>query len=630
MKNALLVLLFALFLNGCVQKSPFVSPVATDKKPWSHLSFHNQPDHFRFAIVSDRNGGNRPGIFEQAIGKLNLLQPEFVLSVGDLISGYSSDTTELARQWAEVHHDMASLQMPWFYLPGNHDIGNNVMRKEWEKRYGVRYYHFLYHQVLFLILDTNDEPGLNLSEKQTQSVIQALQANKEVKWTFLLMHHPVWKYETGGRFQQIEKELSGRSYTVIAGHEHHYMQEERNHANYYILSTTGAGSQLRGNYFGEFDHVVWVAMSDNGPILSNLRLDGILPQDISNGQTDLLAKQLVENANINHLILCNNSDTLKSGTIYFSFHNSAATPLQVNLDFFQHTQLSLGVGSLEKVVAPGKDEVLEVPFSIKFPRVQDSIIPLKVAWKLSYLDPTHPDFGLSGNVKIDVKPTRTAYLAEDLPLFTQGHQVVFSHPYVSLESRYRFTGEVEHRYEMPLELKQSSSLSFRIINSRNETTAVEEKQYEKRDLIPATEVNHPLPGLAYSYYEGVLNNLSGLSKLTAVGEGVATDFLVTNYAKRSNFWALRFSGWINIPTDGIYLFRTRVDKACRIFLDGELVLDDRKILKGESNGILGLKKGYHPIRIEYLQGKGDARLRCYWRKATDEDWSPLEFSQLFH
>jgi len=69
--------------------------------PWNHLDFHNDPNAFQFAIVSDRTGSARPGVFEDAIAKLNLLQPEFVMSVGDMIEGYSYDKTVVNAQWDE-------------------------------------------------------------------------------------------------------------------------------------------------------------------------------------------------------------------------------------------------------------------------------------------------------------------------------------------------------------------------------------------------------------------------------------------------------------------------------------------------------------------------------------------------
>src|SRR5256885_15408684 len=67
------------------------------RNPVSHLRWKD-PQEFQFAIVSDRTGGHRANVFAQALEKLNLLQPEFVIAVGDLIEGAKKDK-ELALQW---------------------------------------------------------------------------------------------------------------------------------------------------------------------------------------------------------------------------------------------------------------------------------------------------------------------------------------------------------------------------------------------------------------------------------------------------------------------------------------------------------------------------------------------------
>ena len=46
-------------------------------------------------VVSDPSGGVRPGVFEVATRKLNLLQPEFVISVGDLIMGNTTNRAQI-------------------------------------------------------------------------------------------------------------------------------------------------------------------------------------------------------------------------------------------------------------------------------------------------------------------------------------------------------------------------------------------------------------------------------------------------------------------------------------------------------------------------------------------------------
>src|SRR5437899_1547307 len=72
-----------------------------EKNPWTNLRLNNAPRDFRFAIVSDRTGGHRAKIFSKAIERLNLLQPEFVISVGDLIEGYSEEKDKVQAQWKE-------------------------------------------------------------------------------------------------------------------------------------------------------------------------------------------------------------------------------------------------------------------------------------------------------------------------------------------------------------------------------------------------------------------------------------------------------------------------------------------------------------------------------------------------
>src|SRR4051794_11564104 len=64
--------------------------------PVTHLRLNNDPAEFQFAVVSDRTGGHRARVFSRAVDQLNLMQPEFVVSVGDLIEGYTENREEMA------------------------------------------------------------------------------------------------------------------------------------------------------------------------------------------------------------------------------------------------------------------------------------------------------------------------------------------------------------------------------------------------------------------------------------------------------------------------------------------------------------------------------------------------------
>lgn len=73
-----------------------------------------EPETLRFAVIGDRTGLARPGVFEQAIKQVNWLQPEFLINVGDLLEGYTSDIATLADEWAHIEGAVNQLSVPFF------------------------------------------------------------------------------------------------------------------------------------------------------------------------------------------------------------------------------------------------------------------------------------------------------------------------------------------------------------------------------------------------------------------------------------------------------------------------------------------------------------------------------------
>src|SRR5690606_20313620 len=154
---AILFLLISSHIQGQALHPNLVIEQPAGKKPWTHLKINDKPGQFQFVVVTDRTGGHRPGVFEKGVEKVNLLQPEFVMSVGDLIEGYTTDTLEINRQWNEFTGFVEKLEMPFFYVVGNHDITNPVMEGIWKKRFGPTHYSFVYKDVLFMALNSEDQ-----------------------------------------------------------------------------------------------------------------------------------------------------------------------------------------------------------------------------------------------------------------------------------------------------------------------------------------------------------------------------------------------------------------------------------------------------------------------------------------
>jgi len=293
----------------------FLSPLQADNIVFSAPD--KSTDVVRFAVIADLTGGERKGIFDVAVEGLAAMKPDFVLSIGDLIEGGTEDITNLNKEWKHFSQRVEKIGVPFYPVVGNHDISNLVQRQWWEKNIGPRYYHFRYKDILFLMMDTEDYPehrfaelakirmdGIavykknpqdfpkteyaNLAErkvgefsaKQIRYFEQVIKDNSDVRWTFVLMHKPVWWATTRPELNMkehllpIEKALQGRSYTMLCGHVHKYEYKKRLGQDYIQLATTGGAFTPADS--GEYmDHILWVSVTRKQAQYLNITLNGM-------------------------------------------------------------------------------------------------------------------------------------------------------------------------------------------------------------------------------------------------------------------------------------------------------------------------------------------------------------------
>lgn len=321
------ILLAALVLAACSAQSPrqvaatqpdpavFRHDIHGTARPWTHEHFDDEPGKFTFALFSDLTGGEREGVFAVAVEQLRWLRPELIVNVGDLIEGGTRDLEQLDKEWDSFDRRSQRARAPVFYTGGNHDLTNPVMWDVWEERYGRRYYHFVYKNTLFLVMDTEDNPAdlqreLSAIRDQSMETVaqqgweafmdtaygrsterasgrigaeqaayfrQVVAANPDVRHTFVLMHKPAWERPQEENFATVETALADRPYTVFYGHVHDYLHEERLGNDYIRLGTTG-GVQNPAKEMA-VDHVTLVTVSESGVDIANLRLSGIFGKD---------------------------------------------------------------------------------------------------------------------------------------------------------------------------------------------------------------------------------------------------------------------------------------------------------------------------------------------------------------
>lgn len=377
-------------------------------KPWSNLDINSHENQFQFAIVTDRTGGHRPGVFEDGVRKLNLLQPEFVMSVGDLIEGYTEDMDELTRQWKEFNGFIDELTMPFFYVPGNHDVSNKVMEDLWVKKYGKAYFHFIYKDVLFLCLNSEDRwfEGAqgNMSSTQADYAVEVLNKYPNVRWTLLFMHKPLWNQQNQPSWKRIEDILANRKHTVFTGHVHYYAKYDRNNGKYFTLGTTGGGSALRGPQLGEFDHVSWITMTDNGPIMANLQLEGVWDENVSTENSRQFAQGIWTNNPLQIEPIYVEGSDFESGNCRIKITNDKDVPMEVQFNEGFNWNLKCFFDKDKIEVAPNSVEFVNLEMISRKTKSLEELKPLKINASIKYTGNDMPKLSVPVNFNVRPEP----------------------------------------------------------------------------------------------------------------------------------------------------------------------------------------------------------------------------------
>lgn len=140
---------------------------------------------------------------------------------------------------------------------------------------------------------------------------------------------------------------------------------------------------------------------------------------------------------------------------------------------------------------------------------------------------------------------------------------------------------------------------------------LETPPWKDMDPLPAETFADPgkrVPGLRAVYYRGEDFDERAVEQIEpALRVDGRFPFRDGRYEELS----IRWIGALRIDRGGGYRFRVTHDDGCRLWIGNRLVVDGWEG-HGEAEGRVRLEKGWHPLRCDYNQGKGDMRLDLEW------------------
>ena len=348
------------------------------------LPLPKQDGVFHFVVFGDRTGGPSEGIrvLEQAVRDTNLLAPDLVMTVGDLIQGYNQ-RAEWMKQMREFRGVMDKLDCAWFPVAGNHDVYWRGPKRpkgghdaNYEKHFGPLWYWFEHKGSAFFVLYTDegdpkdDSKGFSqarhtqMSKKQIAWLRAELAKTKTKKHVFVFCHHPRWikgRYK-GNNWNAVHAALreAGNVRAVFGGHIHrmHYAGK-RDGIDYITLATTGG--HLSGTIPGAglLHHLNVVTVRDDRISHATLPVGAVMdPKDFTPAylaEVDSLRRLRPRIAK--PMKVDGRGGAL--GVQQIALTNPTSRSIEVELGIVAGERWAFGPDHAHAKIAPGKTKVLE-------------------------------------------------------------------------------------------------------------------------------------------------------------------------------------------------------------------------------------------------------------------------------
>ncbi|MCQ2178985.1 MAG: GH92 family glycosyl hydrolase [Bacteroidales bacterium] len=151
---------------------------------------------------------------------------------------------------------------------------------------------------------------------------------------------------------------------------------------------------------------------------------------------------------------------------------------------------------------------------------------------------------------------------------------------------------------------------------------------QKCHYIESTAGKFTQNGVNYKYYTGDFSCTDDILKLgTFVKEGTL-EYPVLDPAEQEDYYGLIYTGYLNIPSTGVWKFGLLCDDGGLLQIDGRDAVDnDGTHSATMMRGFIPLEAGIHPFTLKYIESYEGEELSIYWER--DGKWEIIPAENFF-